>query len=30
MPANLVDQIPEGEFYHLLAYLLSQKTPPPK
>ena len=30
MPANLVDQIPEGEFYHLLAYLLNQKTPPAK
>jgi putative heme-binding domain-containing protein len=31
MPANLVDQIPEAEFYHLLAFLLNQKTaPPPK
>jgi putative heme-binding domain-containing protein len=25
MPANLVDQVPEADFYHLLAYLLSQK-----
>jgi putative heme-binding domain-containing protein len=27
MPANLSDQIPEADFYHLLAYLLSQRTP---
>jgi putative heme-binding domain-containing protein len=26
MPANLVDQIPEADFYHLLAYLLSQRA----
>jgi putative heme-binding domain-containing protein len=25
MPANLVDQIPEADFYHLLAYLISQR-----
>lgn len=25
MPANLVDQIPEGDFNHLLAYLLAQR-----
>ena len=25
MPANLVDQIPETDFYHLLAYLLAQR-----
>jgi putative heme-binding domain-containing protein len=25
MPANLIDQIPEEEFYHLLAYLLEQR-----
>jgi putative heme-binding domain-containing protein len=25
MPANLVDQIPEADFYHLLAYLLAQR-----
>jgi putative heme-binding domain-containing protein len=25
MPANLVDQIPEGDFYHLLAFLLAQQ-----
>jgi putative heme-binding domain-containing protein len=28
MPANLVDQIPEADFYNLLAYLLSQRPPP--
>ncbi len=28
MPANLVDQIPEGEFYELLAYLLAQRQKP--
>ncbi|MHC5540663.1 PVC-type heme-binding CxxCH protein, partial [Singulisphaera rosea] len=28
MPANFVDQIPESEFYDLLAYLLSQKQDP--
>ncbi len=27
MPANLVDQIPESDFYHLLAYLLAQRAP---
>ena len=27
MPANLVDQIPETDFYHLLAYLLAQRPP---
>src|SRR5262249_40624574 len=27
MPANLVDQIPEPDFYHLLAYLLQQRAP---
>ena len=26
MPANLVDQITEGDFYHLLAFLLSQRA----
>lgn len=31
MPANFADVIPEGDFYHLLAYLLSQKAKdPPK
>jgi putative heme-binding domain-containing protein len=25
MPANLVDQIPEADFYNLLAYLLTQQ-----
>jgi hypothetical protein len=30
MPAKLVEQIPESDLYHLLAYLLSQKTPPAK
>jgi putative heme-binding domain-containing protein len=30
MPANLVDQIPEADFYHLLAFLLNQRTPPAK
>jgi putative heme-binding domain-containing protein len=29
MPANLVDQIPEADFYHLLAYLLSLRPPAP-
>ncbi len=28
MPANLVDQIPEAEFAHLIAYLLSQRPSP--
>ena len=28
MPANLADQIPEAEFYDLLAYLLHQKDKP--
>lgn len=27
MPANLVDQIPEADFYHLLAFLLAQRQP---
>jgi putative heme-binding domain-containing protein len=27
MPANLVDQIPEADFYNLLAFLLSQRAP---
>jgi putative heme-binding domain-containing protein len=27
MPANLVDQISESDFYHLLAYLLAQRPP---
>ena len=27
MPANLADQVPEADFYNLLAYLLSQKPP---
>jgi putative heme-binding domain-containing protein len=27
MPANLSEQVPEEEFYHLLAYLLRQQTP---
>ncbi|HLN28528.1 MAG TPA: PVC-type heme-binding CxxCH protein [Gemmataceae bacterium] len=27
MPANLVDQIAEPDFYHLLAYLLAQRPP---
>jgi putative heme-binding domain-containing protein len=30
MPANLVDQIPESDFYDLLAYLLAQRASPPK
>jgi hypothetical protein len=25
MPANLVDQIPEADFYNLVAYLLTQQ-----
>ncbi len=32
MPANLVDQIPEEDFYRLIAYLLSKRelaNPPP-
>jgi putative heme-binding domain-containing protein len=28
MPANLVEQIPEADFYHLLAYLLAQRQAP--
>ena len=28
MPANVVDQIPEADFYSLLAYLLSQRGTP--
>jgi putative heme-binding domain-containing protein len=27
MPANFADQIPEADFYHLLAYLLRQQPP---
>jgi putative heme-binding domain-containing protein len=27
MPANLVDQIPDGDFYRLLAFLLSHREP---
>jgi putative heme-binding domain-containing protein len=27
MPANLIDQIPEADFYHLLAFLLAQQPP---
>jgi putative heme-binding domain-containing protein len=27
MPANLMDQIPEEDFYHLLAFLLAQRVP---
>ena len=27
MPANLVDQLPEADFYNLMAYLLAQKPP---
>jgi hypothetical protein len=27
MPANLVDQIAEQDFYHLMAYLLQQRAP---
>jgi hypothetical protein len=27
MPANLVDQIPEEDFYRLIAYLLSKHEP---
>jgi putative heme-binding domain-containing protein len=30
MPANLVDQIEEGDFYHLMAYLLKQLPRPDK
>jgi len=29
MPANLVDQIPETDFYHLLAYILAQRPHQP-
>ena len=28
MPGNFVDQVPESEFYNLLAYLLSRREPP--
>ncbi len=28
MPTNLVDMIPEADFYHLLRYLLEQRVPP--
>ncbi len=30
MPANLSDEVAEADFYHLLAYLLSQRDAPPK
>jgi putative heme-binding domain-containing protein len=30
MPANLADQIPEADFYHLLAYLLAQRPTKPE
>lgn len=30
MPASLVDQIPEDDFYHLLAFLLEQRVAKPK
>ena len=30
MPANLVEQIPEAEFYHLVAFLLAQRQTPEK
>ncbi len=30
MPANFADQIPEPEFYHLMAFLLAQKDAPPR
>lgn len=30
MPANFVDQVPEADFYHLLAFLLAQQTPGPE
>jgi putative heme-binding domain-containing protein len=30
MPANFADQIPEADFYHLLAFLLRQQVPPAK
>jgi hypothetical protein len=26
MPANWADQVPEKEFHHLMAYLLSQRA----
>jgi hypothetical protein len=26
MPANFAEQIPEAEFYHLLGYLLAQRS----
>ena len=26
MPANLVDQIAEADFYHLMAFLLGQRS----
>lgn len=29
MPANFVDQVPEADFYHLLAFLLAQQTAAP-
>jgi putative heme-binding domain-containing protein len=28
MPANVADLVPENDFYHLLAFLLSQRQPP--
>jgi putative heme-binding domain-containing protein len=30
MPANVADQVPEADFYHLLAYLLAQRAAPTK
>ncbi|MBX7166924.1 MAG: c-type cytochrome [Pirellulales bacterium] len=30
MPGNLADLVPEADFYHLFAFLLSQKQPPAK
>jgi hypothetical protein len=30
MPANVVDLVPENDFYHLLAFLLTQRQPPQK
>jgi hypothetical protein len=28
MPANIAEQLPEGEFLHLVKYLLSLRTQP--
>jgi putative heme-binding domain-containing protein len=30
MPANVADLVPEGDFYHLMAYLLEQRAAPAK